>query len=67
MNKVYKLKAHTTTKTKWVHLVASDDSTAMMEAIGYIMDEAMSSVVWAKGQITLTAPDGTLVAEMGAK
>ena len=63
----YKLKASTTAKTKWIHLVASDDSTAMMDAIGYIMNEAMSSPVWAKGAITLTAPDGRLVAEMGAK
>ena len=65
--KNYKLKASTTTKTKWIHLVASDDSSAMMDAIGYIMNEAMSSPVWAKGAITLTAPDGRLVAEMGAK
>jgi hypothetical protein len=65
--KQYKLKASTTAKTKWTYISASDDSTAMMNAIGYIMDEAMSSIVWAKGQITLTSPDGRLVAEMGAK
>ena len=65
--KNYKLKASTTTKTKWTYLVASDDTEAMMDAFEYIMDEAMSSPVWAKGAITLTAPDGRLVAEMGAK
>jgi hypothetical protein len=67
MNKVYKLKASTTTKTKWTNIVAYDDMNAQMHAITYILDEAMSSPVWAKGAITLTAPDGRLVAEMGAK
>ena len=67
MSKVYKLEASTTTKKKWTNLVASDDTEAMMDAFEYIMDEAMSSPVWEKGAITLTSPDGRVVAEMGAK
>ena len=46
---------------------ASDDSNAMMEAIGRILDKAMTSELWAKGHISLTSSDGRLVAEMGAK
>jgi hypothetical protein len=65
--KQYKLKASTTAKTKWTYISAYDDMNAQMHAITYILDEAMSSPVWAKGAITLTAPDGRLVAEMGAK
>jgi hypothetical protein len=67
MNKVYKLKATLGNTKRWIHVVASDDSQAMMESISYILSEAMSKEVWAKGYIELVSPAGEVVETMGAK
>jgi hypothetical protein len=64
---MYKLKATLGTKKKWVHLVAENDSQAVMDAIGYILDEATTKEVWAKGAITLTNPSGEVIQTMEAK
>ncbi len=64
---MYTLQATTATKAEAVGIEADNDSDAMMEAIGRILDFAMNSEVWAKGAISLTSSDGNLVAEMGAK
>lgn len=53
--------------TSRIGFSASNDSEATFEAIGLILDKAMSSKVWAKGHITLRNSDGVIVHEMGAK
>ena len=59
------LNRNTNRKAIW----AKDESSAMMEAITYIMDKAYKNQTgsWAKGAIKLVDSEGNLVAEMGAK
>jgi hypothetical protein len=64
---MYKLKATLGTKKKWIHLVADNDSQAMLEAIGYILSEAITKEIWAKGYIELVSPTGEVVKTMEAK
>jgi hypothetical protein len=66
-SKLYKLEAHTAEQSKWVYITAYDDMNAQMDAVTYVLDEAVRHYVWAKGAIKLTSPDGRVVAEMGAK
>lgn len=66
---MYQLTAtlHGTTNRKTVW--AQDDSSAMFEAIGHIMDRAAAEQTgpWARGEIKLIDSKGNLVAEMEAK
>jgi|APGre2960657373_1045057.scaffolds.fasta_scaffold465235_1 hypothetical protein len=48
--------------------VSGNDSEAQLDAIGTILDLAMRSTVWSKGEISLTNTDTQeVVATMGAK
>ena len=48
--------------------VSGNDSEARLDAIGTILDLAMRSTVWSKGEISLTNTDTQeVVATMGAK
>lgn len=67
MSELYKLKATLGTVTKWIHLSASDDAEAMMQAIPFILDEAVTSRIWARGLIQLVSPAGSVIESMGAK
>jgi hypothetical protein len=64
---MYKLKATLGTTKKWTYLAAENDSQAMMDAIGYILSEAMTKEVWAKGMIELLSPTGKVIKTMEAK
>jgi biotin carboxylase len=66
-SQMYRLKATLGTKKKWIHLVAESDSQAVFEAVGYILNEATTKEVWAKGAITLTNPSGEVIQTMEAK
>jgi hypothetical protein len=50
-----------------VRFNASDDTEATYEAVGVILNKAMTSKVWAKGAIELRNSDGEVIHEMGAK
>jgi hypothetical protein len=39
----------------------------VFEAVGYILNEATTKEVWAKGAITLTNPSGEVIQTMEAK
>jgi hypothetical protein len=65
--KMYRLKATLGTKKKWIHLVAENDSQAIVDAVGYILSEATTKEVWAKGAITLTNPSGEVIKTMESK
>jgi hypothetical protein len=59
------LDRNTNRKTIW----ARDESSAMMQAITHIMDNAYKhkASAWAKGSIKLVDTSGNLVAEMDSK
>ena len=63
----YTLKAMLDDTANGSYIHADTNEDAMMQAIGYIMDRAMNSELWAKGLIELRDIEGRLVAEMGAK
>jgi hypothetical protein len=64
---MYKLKATLGNTKRYTYLVAEDDSQAMLDAIGYILAEATTKEVWAKGMIELLSPTGEVVRTMEAK
>jgi len=64
---MYKLKATLGSTERYTYLVADDDSQAMLDAIGYILAEAMTKEVWAKGRIELLSETGEVINVMEAK
>jgi hypothetical protein len=64
---MYKLKATLGSTERYTYLVADDDSQAMLDAIGYILDEATTKEVWAKGRIELLSETGEVINVMEAK
>ena len=66
---MYRLEAALDTTIAEVILDAESDDEAIMDAIGVIMDNAYSDKrgVWAKGAITLIAPNGSVIHTMAAK
>ena len=64
---MYTLKATLGNTKRYTYLVAEDDSQAMLDAIGYILAEATTKEVWAKGMIELLSPTGEVVRTMEAQ
>lgn len=65
----YKLTARLGNTTRRRTVIAPSDDYATLEAIGVIMDLAYKDKegAWAKGAITLTAPNGEVIREMAEK
>lgn len=65
----YKLTAKLGNKKSTRTLWATDGDYATLEAIGVIMDLAYKDKdgPWARGAITLTAPNGEVIREMAEK
>jgi len=64
----YTLTAELDTTIAEAIITADSEDEAVMNAIGIILDNAYGNTgVWAKGAITLTAPNGKVLHSMGAK
>ena len=65
--KTYTLQASTRYSVQAVPIEAIDDESAMVIAIDQILGRAKTSSTWAKGLITLSDPDGTVIQTMDAR
>jgi hypothetical protein len=64
----YTLTAEHNNEAETVDVIADDDASAMLTAIGEIMTRAYPNVqLWARGEITLTNDRGDVVETMAAK
>ena len=66
---IYTLTASRNGKTQTRKITADSDEWATLDAIDIIMDLAYANKegAWAKGEITLTAPNGEIIRQMEEK